>query len=267
MKWSAIACGGVLIVAACGADTQSLQQRVTTLEGRPPPPADRSHDLTIAEERIAELMGKVEAQQKRIADLEAVVHELGDQVADALANQPTPPPVPSTVTPAPPTVPHGLDPAKVYAVAFDGAPVFGSATAAVTLVASVQFPEPYTHKAWSTLAQLRAQYGADLRVAIEAFVVHSQATDSTTAACAVGLQGSAKLDKFEQELYDKVMAAPGGGRAWADAAGARALAKAEGVDMARFDRDLKPCKLVQDKSQKLLQRCAYINTLNAVMGN
>lgn len=253
----------LIALAACAHDAK-LDARVAALESRPAHAADpeTTRALHLAEQRVAELQTKVDAQQQRIADLEAVVHELGDQVADALAAQaPVPVPVPAPPDPSalPPGPPHGqLDPKKVYSVPLDDSPQFGKADAAVTLVAAIQFPEPYTHRAWPVLKQLQAQYGAQLRLVIKSYVVHPQATESTIAACAVARQGQARLDRYEQELYDKVMTT--GARVWLDAAGARDLAKSEGVDLAKLDRDLKPCRATQGKDQTTFRRLGQTAT-------
>ena len=205
----------------------------------------------VLEGRIAEQQQALDAQKRDLEQLQKVVHELGDQLADLQANsQPAPIPVPAV----PPTVvPRGsLDPAKTYAVTLDDAPRFGAADAPVTLVAAVQFPEPYTHKSWSVLTQLRTEYGKDLRFVVKSYVVHTQAHDSTIAACAVGKQGK-HLDAFEQQLYDKAMGQ--GARTWLDAAQSRDLAKALGVELARFDKDVAgACKTGVANDQQMFQR-------------
>ncbi len=248
MRWA------VLVALAGCAGGAGLDHRVTVLENKPPPPPDQTHELAVLEARIAEQKQALDAQQGEIAQLQKIVHELGDQLADLQADsQPPLVPAPELAPPPPAPGPRGtLDPAKVYAVTLDDAPRFGLPDAAVTLVAAVQFPEPYTHKSWPVLTQLRTEYGKELRLVVKSYVVHSQANDSTIAACAVGKQGK-HLDAFEQQLYDKAMGA--GPRVWFDAAQSRELAKSLGVDLAKFDKDVAgSCKTGVASDQKLFQR-------------
>ncbi|MBA3540846.1 MAG: thioredoxin domain-containing protein [Deltaproteobacteria bacterium] len=127
------------------------------------------------------------------------------------------------------------DPAQVYAVKLADSPQFGPKTAAVTLVAAVQFPEPYTHKAWPVLAQLQAEYGKELRLVVKSYIVHPQATESSIAACAVANQKM--LDAYETALWDAANPS-GGSRSWPDAAASRDVARKIGVDLVRFDKDV-----------------------------
>ncbi|MCX5745202.1 MAG: hypothetical protein NT062_22180 [Proteobacteria bacterium] len=223
-------------IAAC-AGNPALDRRVADLETHP------AHDPTVdarfqrLEARLVDSEKAQRRQADEIKELQKIIHELADQVADALADRPivnAPVPVP-TPPPLPLPTRMGPDPLKVYAVTLDDSPVIaGSARSAVTIVAGVQFPEPFTHRSWPVLQQLIADYGPDLRIVIKPYIVHPQATDSTIAACAVAMQK--KLDAFEDKLWTLSMAS--GARRWPDAAESRVLAKSVGVDLKLFDRDL-----------------------------
>lgn len=239
-----------LVFVGC-AGNAALEKRVADLESRPgvdPAVAGKVEKLEL---RLADSEKALRKQAGEIEELQKVVHDLADQLADALADMPlagTPPPPPVK----PPTAPMRgqLDQNKVYAVPLDDSPVYaGSATSPVTLVAAVQFPEPYTHKSWPVLQQLVKDYGNDLRIVVKPFIVHPQATDSTIAACAVGLQK--KLDRFEDELW---AARSAGGSTWPDATGARDIAKKIGVDMKLFDQHVvRVCTTGKTRDVKMFQ--------------
>jgi protein-disulfide isomerase len=207
-----------------------LEERMTALEGAAPAkPVDtpststleaRIHDL---EAKVATLTGKLERMETK------------------LALAPAPP------APAPR---HGiLDSAKVYAVPIDDSPATGPADAAVTIVAAVQFPEPYTHRAWPVLMDLRKQYKKDLRIVFKSFVVHPKATSSSITACAAARQSA--LDKMEDAIYAAAEAAPPNGPPAGlrelDEIELRELARGLRLDLKQYDRDLVACKAGQTR--------------------
>jgi protein-disulfide isomerase len=224
-----------LLIASCGPSSRELQleRRVGDLENQ-----QRSQAGPDA---------RAETMQKRIDELESLVRELRTievqmqtSVAQLAADREEHP-MPSGHA--------GLDENRAYPVPTDDSPQLGPANdSAVTLVAAVQFPEPYTHKSWPILQQLRKEYGKKLRVVVKTFVVHKQAHDSTIVGCAVAKQG--KLDAFEPALWD----AKDKSNQWPDATAAKQIAFKLGVDKKRLERDIAgPCAVAIERDQKMFE--------------
>jgi protein-disulfide isomerase len=211
----------------------NLEKRVGDLESRPSGDPTAQGKIEVLEKRLAESEKAQRRQADEIKELQKIVHELADQLADVIADQPmggTPPPAPPPLPP--PTGRVGLDPSKIYAIALDDSPVInGNANSPVTLVAALQFPEPFSHRSWPVLQQLVADYGVDLRLVIKMYVVHQQAMDSTIAGCAVAMQK--KLDDYERLVNDAHV-----GGHWPDAAESRSLALTAGANSKKFDGDV-----------------------------
>jgi protein-disulfide isomerase len=226
----------LLFVIACGGTEHEkvLERRIAELEAKPPPPDPR-----------------VQSLQKRVDDLESLLRELRQlqiqtqtSVAQLAERSALPPPAPVER--------RGLDRDRVYLVPVDDSPAQGAKTAAVTVVAAVQFPEPYTHKSWSVLAELRKRYGKELRIVVKNFVVHPQATDSSIAACAAALQGA--IDPYEDAMWTAANPA-GGQRRWPDASESRGIARDLGLDITRFDTDVAgSCKTGLTRDQALFKQ-------------
>jgi len=82
------------------------------------------------------------------------------------------------------------DPAAVYAVPIDGSPAVGPQNAKVTIVKGFDFACPFCNRVRPTVEQLEKDYGKDVRVVYENYVVHPQvATIPALAACAAQKQG------------------------------------------------------------------------------
>ena len=192
--------------------------------------------------RIARLEGKapggdaarLERLERRVADLESLLRELHAKL-DQLAAAPPP------FAPSPPPPPRfaRLDRDKVYAVPIDDSPTMGNPNAAVTIVAAVQVPEPFTHKVWPTLVRLRGEYQKDLRLVIRFFVVHPRATKATIAACAAAYQG--RIDEMEDAIWftlqQPTATAPTGmGRELTDTE-LHDIASGLRLDLKQFERD------------------------------
>lgn len=141
---------------------------------------------------------RVALLEKRIDDLESLLRELRTKQIEAQHALDKLTAAPPLVPPPPPRFAH-LEKDKVYAVPVDDSAIIGNPTAAVTVVAAVQFPEPFTHKVWPTFVKLRHAYKNDLRFVIRYFVVHPRMMNATIAACAAAYQG--RLDEMEDAIW------------------------------------------------------------------
>lgn len=130
----------------------------------------------------------------------------------------------------------------------------GPSPAPITIVAALQFPEPFTHKAWPTLMQLLSE-NKDVRVVVKNYVVHPRHTRSSIAACAAGMQGD--LDRMEGELYqasqspDPTTGQTMGLREVSDAE-ARDIARSLRLNMKQYDRDIPTCEAAQQRDMSML---------------
>ncbi len=216
------------VLAACSGGTTNQPPPVGPTD--PGPASGREGDAKL-EARLRELEAGFASNKKtmedKIAQLEADL--------DACRTKPiaaVPPVAPR------PTRPGMLDPAKRYPVPVDDSPAIGPAGAPVTMVAAVQFPEPYTHRVWPTLVALHGEYKKDLRIVFKTFVVHPRATKSSIAACAAGMQR--RLDKMEDAIF--TAATDGGGPTRElDEAELRELARGLRMDLKLYDKDFVSC--------------------------
>ncbi len=111
-------------------------------------------------------------------------------------------------------------------VPLDGLPFLGDARAKLTAVMFIDYECPYSAHANDTLAELRAKYGADLRVAFanRPLPMHAHARDAALAALAAAEQG------HFAELHARLFAAtPKGEEAIV------AAARDAGLDMPRWE--------------------------------
>lgn len=187
-------------------------------------------------------VARIQALEQQIASLEVDLKRATtpiEQVA-VVAPAPSPPPPPPAVAPrwgAP-------DPAKTYAVPLDDSPTAGPTSAPITIVASLQFPEPYTHRVMPTLMQLRGEYRKDLRIVFKQYVVHPRATSSSIAACATAYQDG--LEPMEVAIWDAaqdpaLQATPTSGMRQLDEVELRELARALRFDLKQYDQDVVTC--------------------------
>lgn len=101
-----------------------------------------------------------------------------------------------------PRKPTGPDPAKVYAVPIEGAPVRGGEHAKVTMVEVSTFTCPHCFEIGSTIDQLMKKYGADLRVVHKHFLMQpDRGTIPAAASCAAHLQG--RFFEMKQLIWEK----------------------------------------------------------------
>lgn len=128
--------------------------------------------------------------------------------------------------------PKQPDPARVYAVPLDDSPSDGPAHAKVTIVMGMEFACPFCRKSWDTIAELRKQYGDDLRVVYKTFIVHQQnASAAAYAACAGKM--SHKWHEVAELLWTRAFDA----RDFSDH-NLMAIGRAAGIDPARFRADM-----------------------------
>lgn len=215
--------------------------------------------MAALEQRVALL----EAQLRSMSAKLRLLEDEHDEMAATAKEEP--PPVNAGPGPAPlqpPQATGGIrwanpDPAKTYRAPIDDSPVIGPSPAPVTIVASLQFPEPYTHKVMPTLLQLRNDYRRDLRIAVKLFVVHPKMTTSSYAACAATYQDA--LESMEIAIWDAAMdqqlaPQPGGGMRSLDEVELRELARALRLDLKQYDQDFALCKAGLARDQVVLNK-------------
>jgi len=225
MRWTFAL--GVFVIACSGAANR-------------PPPADPAPAPSTGEAqldvRLRELERGFATNKQLLQDrIDALEVEL-----DACRARP----IAAAAAPAPPPRPRpSLDPAQHYLVPTDESPSVGPAAAPVTMVAAVQFPEPYTHRAWPTISALRTEYAKELRIVFKSFIVHPRATASSIAACAAGHQR--RLAQMEGAIYtaasDAAPGQPSTGLRELDDVELRELARGLRLDLKLYDRDLATC--------------------------
>jgi len=117
-------------------------------------------------------------------------------------------------------------------------PVVGPATAKITLIEVSDFQCPFCSRAATTVDQLRKEYKDQLRLIFvnQPLPFHDRARPAALAGAAANRQG-----KFF-ELYDKMFA---GQRELTDD-NLRKWAKESGIDMVKFEADLKDPSLVKE---------------------
>lgn len=200
-------------------------------------PADVSRIMAL-EQQVATLEAQL---QQATARLDAARRE---REAEARVIAP-PPAVAPAVAPRVPPRRGNPDPATTYNVPLDDSPGLGTAAAPITLVASLQFPEPFTHRVMATLMQLLTDYKKDLRIVIKLYVVHPRMTASSIAACASTYQGA--LEPMEIAIWDAAndqSMNPGGpsGMRGLDEVELRELARGLRLNLRQYDDDFAACK-------------------------
>lgn len=206
----------------------------------------------------------LEAQIRSMSAKLRLLEDEHDEVA-ATAKQDPPAvnagPAPGLLQPPPPGPPGprwtNPDPAKTYKVPLDDSPVLGPSPVPITIVASLQFPEPYTHKVLPTLLQLRNDYRRDLRIVVKLFIVHPKHQTSSIAACAASYQDA--FESIETAIWDAAMdqqlaPQPGGGMRSLDEVELRELARALRLDLKQYDQDFATCKASVARDQATLSK-------------
>lgn len=189
------------------------------------------------------------AAADRTRDLERRVEQLERELAELKTKVGGQPPSPR------PGARHRLDRDRRYRVQLDDSPALGPAHAPITIVAAVQFPEPYTHRAWPTLMQLLAE-NKDLRIVIKSFVVHPQHVRSSIAMCALAYQ-TRDPARAEAAIWDTALQPD---PVTGDTTTRRSLSDHElhdiaaslGLDLRRYNRDLATCEAAKSRDAAAL---------------
>lgn len=211
---------------------------------------------------MASLEQRVALLESQLRSMSAKLQLLEDE-HDELATTPAADPAPINAGPAPIIPPPGPpaprwqnpDPAKTYRVPIDDSPAIGPNPAAVTIVASLQFPEPYSHKAMPILMQLRNEYRRDLRIVVKLFIVHPRMTVSSYAGCAAAYQDA--LEPMEVAIWDASQdqtLSPGSGMRALDETELRELARVQKLDLKQYDQDVATCKASVTRDQAVLSK-------------
>jgi protein-disulfide isomerase len=205
---------------------------------------------------------RIAALEQRVATLEAQLAQPAIAVTPEDPAKPFPPDaapaapaqVPVPVAPPPSGRWANPDPARTYNVPLGDSPAIGPIIAPVTIVASLQFPEPYTHRVMPTLVQLRGEYKKDVRIVVKQFVVHPTSATSSIAACAAAYQDG--LDAMETAIWDAANdpTFQANGRRQLDEPELRELARALRFDLKQYDQDFVTCKAAQTRDRSVLDK-------------
>lgn len=231
--------GMLLVLQACaGQQTGKLSTRVDALE-------QRDQRIVELEQRLA----KLEEQNQRLAqlvDMMAGQFESVKAVADALAGM-------NAEAEAEPPEP---DPRTVYSVPVDGSPIEGPDDAKVTIVKAFEFACTFCERSRATLAQVRTQYGNDVRIVYKHFIVHQDdALVPARAVCAAHMQG--KFTPMKDAIWEQ------GFKAGRDLSvdNMKRQARKIGLNMKRFDKDMNgPCVERVERDHALLSKVGVTGT-------
>lgn len=129
---------------------------------------------------VTRLSTRLEIVERNLESLQRAHDTLARRQA-AVPRAPAPGQAPAAVTPPRPT---GPDPAKLYAVPVDDAPVRGAASAYVTIVEFGDYECPFCVRVSATLTQLLEQYKGDVRLAFRHLPlnIHKRALPAAHAA-------------------------------------------------------------------------------------
>lgn len=177
------------------------------------------------EKKLDLMLARLDAVEKKVNLLE---------LARGGPERPSLDPIAPTPTPTQPTpVRAGQpDPAIVYAVDPGGSPYEGPEFAKITIIEASEFACPFCSRVRPTLAQLRKDYGGDLKIVYKHYIVHPQtATLPAMAACAANKQG--KYPEMRDLLFDEAFAVRDFGQEMMEK-----LAGKLGLAMSRFREDM-----------------------------
>ncbi len=253
LKWLA------LVTVLCGCWSSAKQGSTADPEegSLPAQLATSQGEVRVLQRKNQELSDALSEAQERSRTLEVSVKALETEVAATRAALTTPPPMrPMRREP---------DRSKTYAISIANAPVIGPADAKVTIVVAGEYACPYCEKVRSTLVDLRAKYGKDLRLAFRQFIVHPQnATAAAFASCAANKQKKfEKMDEllwekgFKQRQFDTPVTLPDGTTqtCWTSVDGCPVVlgfAKEAGLSLSRFKSDMRACETEITDAQREL---------------
>lgn len=231
--------GMLLVLQACaGQQVGQLSTRVDTLEARDKRVVELEQRLAKLEEQNQRLTQLVEMMASQFESVKMVADALAQMNADAEQAPPEP------------------DPKTVYSVPVDGSPVEGPDDARVTIVKAFEFACPYCERARATLAQVRSQYGNDVRIVYKHFIVHQDdAVVPARAVCAAHMQG--KFTAMKDAIWDQ------GFKAGRDLSldNMKRQARRIGLNMKRFEKDMNgACVERVERDQVLLSRVGVTGT-------
>jgi protein-disulfide isomerase len=166
------------------------------------------------------LRSSLTSTREEIASVRAAVEELGRAQPAA---------------PSRPTARRGPDPSQRYSLNVDGSPTKGPASAKITVVEFSDFQCPFCSRVNPTMARIAKEYPDDVRIVFKhlPLSIHPKAPAAHAAAEAAHRQG-----RF-WEMHDAI---------FADQAGMsperyREYAQQIGLDLERYDRDLKAAEV------------------------
>ena len=169
----------LLLVTSCAQQASNSETTLVRIRHMENEQAETSRQLKTILEQMEVLTEQVK-QLNRIVATSEQIKQLNATVATLRARPPVPRP---TVRPRP-------DKTSVYSVPIAGNPYVGRKYAKVTLVKAFEFACPYSNRVRPTIAQLRKDYGSDLKVVYKNYVVHpNSATIPAHASCAAHNQG------------------------------------------------------------------------------
>lgn len=178
--------------------------------------------------RVAALEERIDQLEKRLADVEdtaalmdtvmAGVTEILERLDALQANGPGR---------------RGPDPAEVYAVPIEGDPFIGPAHAKVTMIKAFDFYCGYCNRVRPVLAELREDYGDDLKIVFKDFVIHDDtARLPALAACAAHRQG-----KF-MPMFDRIWKRGLEAKRELEESDLLAIARSLKLKIGRFKKDM-----------------------------
>ena len=221
-----LAVTGLVGLLGC-ASNQALDRKVN----------DLAVELATTRKELQQRVDDLAREIRTASNLERKLDQLmkDQQALEAAVRRPPPPARPRRAEP---------DRALTYAVPIAGAATLGPADAKVTMVVGYDYACGYCEKVQPTLADLRKQYGPNLRMVFHHVVVHPRnATTPALAACAANKQN--KYVAMDARLWDAFRARSfDADRCWESQDGCpivEGFASAIGLDLKRFKADLLAC--------------------------
>lgn len=229
----------LLVLQACaGQQVGKLSTRVDTLEARDKRIVELEQRLATIEEQNERLTQLIEMMASQFESVKVVADALARMEGQGQAEPP------------------GPDPSTVYSVPVDGSPVEGPDDAKITIVKAFEFACAFCERSRSTLAQVRSQYGNDVRIVYKHYIVHQDdAVVPARAVCAAHMQG--KFTVMKDAIWDQ------GFNAGRDLSldNMKRQARRVGLNMKRFDKDMNgPCVERIERDHALMSKVGVSGT-------